>query len=87
MYGIIKDDKGKVAVSNIIFETIILDYYISVFATGKQEFAYIADDCSCFVKNGKLDMVWALNRFAMFMRSEYNGPLVKTKAKELCVNK
>ncbi|MEF9879396.1 MAG: AAA-like domain-containing protein [Clostridia bacterium] len=71
MYGIIKDDDGRAAVSNIIFETIIFDYYISVFAAENQGLARITDERSRFIANGKLNMPLVLERFAAFMRCEY----------------
>ncbi len=30
MYGFVRDDHGKVAVSNRIFETLLYNYYLSV---------------------------------------------------------
>ncbi len=71
MYGILKDDDGRAVVSNVIFETIIIDYYISIISIENRELAQVAEERSRFIKDGKLDISLILNRFAAFMKSEY----------------
>jgi len=71
MYGIIRDDDGRAVVSNIIFETIILDYYVSIFSTKQRGLAHVADERNQYIKNGRLDMPLLLKNFAALLKSEY----------------
>lgn len=70
MYGIFREQDGKTAVSNIIFETLILNYFISVRSTGALTSSHYVDK-NTYVTDGKLDMEKVLVRFSEFMKSEY----------------
>lgn len=71
MYGILsKDANNLTVVSNVIFETRIYNYFISVAQTNRI-LDTIAGDKSMFIENGRLNMAKVLNRFAAFMKSEY----------------
>jgi len=70
IYGIFREEDGRVRVSNVIFETIILNYFISTAETGMVVDPYV-DERSQFIRNGKLDMTTVLNRFSAFMKAEY----------------
>lgn len=71
MYGIFsRDDSGFVKVSNIIFETRIYNYYISIEATSGS-FDDIASEKSLYIRDNHLDMKAVLNRFAQLMYAEY----------------
>lgn len=70
MYGILKEQDGKTVVSNMIFETLIMNYFISIRATrALTSSKYTSKDL--YVQNGKLDMEHVLQRFADFMKAEY----------------
>jgi hypothetical protein len=72
MFGILKQTSaGKVSVSNIIFETRISNYLISMSQTREITEKY-ADD-SLFIKDGRLDAGSVIDRFAAFMKSEYRN--------------
>ena len=70
MYGILKEQDGKVAVANVIFETVILNYFTSVRSTYLLTSSQYADK-SQYIKDGHLDMTAVLQRFAAFMKAEY----------------
>ena len=71
MLGILDEKKEKVSVSNIIFETKILNYYISVSEQRGLISKYVEDSRQKYVSNGLLDMDVMLHKFADFMKSEY----------------
>lgn len=70
MYGIFSDETGQIKVSNIIFETVILNYLVSIAETNDLIDHYV-DERGRFLGSGKLNMPLVLERFAAFMRSEY----------------
>lgn len=70
MFGILTERDGKAAVSNMIFETLILNYFTSVRATE----ALLHSDYlekGQYICNGRLDMEHVICRFADFMKAEY----------------
>ncbi|MEG0494626.1 MAG: AAA family ATPase, partial [Clostridia bacterium] len=71
MFGILRNDNGKTCVSNTIFETRILNYYVSTSQARSRISLYIADHRSRFLTENKLNMPLVLERFAAFMRCEY----------------
>ena len=71
MYGIFaKGNDGFVKVSNIIFETRIYNYYVSVEATSSN-FDNVASEKSLFIHDGCLDVATVLKRFSSLMYAEY----------------
>ncbi|MEG0269412.1 MAG: AAA-like domain-containing protein [Raoultibacter sp.] len=71
MYGILtKDVDNQTMVSNVIFETRIYNYFISVAQTNRILDSIVGYKSS-FIMNGRMDMAKVLNRFAAFMKSEY----------------
>ncbi|MCL1917602.1 MAG: ATP-binding protein [Peptococcaceae bacterium] len=71
MYGIFKEMEGRVRISNIVFETIIYDYFISIAKTRALTNRYADDDGSLFIHEGALDVTAVIQQFAVFMKSEY----------------
>lgn len=71
MFGILKDNEGKACVSNVMFETVILNYYISTSKARSRINQYVSESSSGFLEYGKLDMTLVLQRFAAFLKSEY----------------
>lgn len=70
MFGILKEKDGKTMVSNIIFETLMLNYFTSVQATDTLINSDYLDK-SQYIRDGKLDMEKVIRRFSDFMKSEY----------------
>ncbi len=70
MFGILTEKDGKTVVSNVIFETLILNYFASVRATEALLHSEYLEK-SQYIQNGKLDMEKVLCRFADFMKAEY----------------
>lgn len=70
MYGILKEQDGRTAVSNILFETLIINYFVSVRSTYALSASGYVEQRQ-YVYNGMLDMEMVLKRFSAFMRSEY----------------
>lgn len=70
MYGILKEQDGRTAVSNILFETLIINYFVSVRSTYALSASGYVEQGQ-YVYNGMLDMEMVLKRFSAFMRSEY----------------
>lgn len=70
MYGILKEQDGKTAVSNVLFETLIINYFVSVRSTyALTSSKYV--ESGQYVQNGMLDMELVLHRFSTFMKAEY----------------
>jgi hypothetical protein len=70
MYGIFVQREGKVAVANVIFETILYDLFLSL----EEEDGRLKRPCeqkSKFVQDGVLDFDKVVSRFAAFLKSEY----------------
>jgi len=70
MYGIIKNEKEKIKIHNIIFEKIIYNYMISNRETSQKIETKYADR-NKFVNNGILDMELILEKFQELMIQEY----------------
>ena len=85
MFGILKEQDGRTVVSNVIFETLILNYFTSVRGTASLENSdYI--EKSQYIRNGRLDMKKVIGRFAAFMKSEYreeNGKFIENHGRLL----
>ena len=70
MYGILKEEDGRTAVSNVLFETLIINYFASVRSTyALTSSGYV--EKSQYVRDGVLDMERVLRRFSAFMKAEY----------------
>lgn len=85
MFGILKEQDGRVAVSNIIFETLILNYFTSVRTTELLENTEYTEK-SQYIRDGRLDMKKVISRFAAFMKSEYreeNGRFTENQGRLL----
>jgi hypothetical protein len=70
MYGIIKSERGKIRIANIIFETRITNMLLSMSETQELGSRY-ASEPRYFFRDGKLDMDGVCERFAYFMAQEY----------------
>ncbi len=85
MFGVFIERDGKVAVSNVIFETLILNYFTSVRSTEKMiNSDYI--EKTQYIKNGRLDMEKVICRFSAFMKEEYrdeNGKFIESHGRLL----
>jgi hypothetical protein len=85
MFGILKEDGRKAVVSNIIFETVLYDYFTSKEET-KLLFSCYTENKSLFIHDGKLDLGTVINRFAAFMKAEYrdeDGAFIERQARLL----
>lgn len=70
MFGILAEKDGKAVISNVIFETLILNYFTSIRATKALiNSEYI--EKSQYIHEGRLDMEKVIRKFAAFMKSEY----------------
>lgn len=69
IFGIFKEQDGKVAISNRIFEICLYDYAISV--REREEKKILNTEASQFIKDGKLDMPQVMMKFQEVMQSEY----------------
>ena len=69
MFGIFCERNHTVAVSNVIFETYLYDYTVSVKAL--EERRLMEEEQSRFIENGRLDMPRVLRKFQEVMRAEY----------------
>lgn len=70
MYGILKEQDGRTAVSNILFETLIINYFVSVrSAYALTSSGYVEQ--GQYIHNGILDMELIMCRFSAFLKAEY----------------
>lgn len=70
MYGILKEQDGKTVVSNVLFETLIINYFVSMRSTYELTSSGYVEEGQ-YVRNGMLDMGLVLKRFSAFMKAEY----------------
>lgn len=69
IFGILSEKNGKVAISNIIFETALYDYFSSIREVQGIRNHY---EKSQFIKDdGHLDMIRVLDRFQALLKTEY----------------
>ena len=68
MFGIFKEKNHEVAISNVIFETYLYDYLVSI---KSREHAFMSPERNRFVHEGRLDVPLILTKFQELMRSEY----------------
>lgn len=70
MFGIYTNRQGKVAVSNVIFETLILNYFTTIkFTSAIVRSDYVIKEQ--YVQAGRLNMEYVLKQFSAFLRAEY----------------
>lgn len=69
-FGVFKDNNGRLAVSNLIFEECLYNYII---AKQVVQGAIIKNNQENFVENGHLNMKKILNRFQELMKEEYRN--------------
>jgi hypothetical protein len=70
IYGVLTDAGGRIGVANIIFETVIYDYFSSLKEV--DELARLPQgDKTSFVSDGRLDLDAVLHGFSQFMATEY----------------
>jgi hypothetical protein len=85
LYGIFAQRNGKVAVANIIFETILYDLFLSLVEEDGR-LKRPGEDHTQFVRNGVLDFDKVVGRFAAFLKSEYrdeDGTFIEEHARLL----
>ena len=68
MFGILKEKNHEVAISNVIFETYLYDYLVSI---RSREHEIISPERNQFVHEKRLDVPLILTKFQELMRSEY----------------
>ena len=85
MFGYIKNNNGKLVVSNRIFDTWLYNYFIA-----KDQMNAIFDrgsiDKKQFIQNGQIDMKHLLSRFSVHFNDIYgreNGKFVEEKGRKL----
>ena len=70
MYGILSNRNGKAEISNLVFETVIYNYFAGIeeIRLAKERFM---ENSSLFIKDGRLDMDRLVERFADALNAEY----------------
>lgn len=72
MFGFLKEENGHVAVSNRIFEMVLLNMFIAEEAITSESFQYGQRDTSRFIQNGRLNMEFVLEKFVEFFTDIYS---------------
>jgi hypothetical protein len=73
LYGIFKNDSGKLKINNKIYELLIYDYMISKIQTQSSvEFSNYNDKINFIKTDGSLDIKKVLIKFQEFMKHEYS---------------
>ena len=70
MFGILTEKDGQTVVSNVIFETLILNYFTSVRATNALINSEYIEKAQ-YIQDGRLHMEKIIRKFASFMKAEY----------------
>lgn len=78
MFNFIKNDNGKVAVSNRIFETCFYNLFVSEIQTANEQqskdiYSNGSIDKPLFIRDGHLDMKKVLERFAVHFNEIYDS--------------
>ena len=68
MFGILKEKEGSIALSNIIFEVYLYNYFSSM---EEVQNVNLSVNTSQFIKEGRLDMPHVLTKFQEIMKAEY----------------
>lgn len=68
MLGILSEKEHKAAISNVMFETYLYDYIVSI---KSREIKKYEPEQNQFIRNGRLDMRRVLEKFQELMYSEY----------------
>jgi hypothetical protein len=71
MYGIFARDDSHVRISNRIFSTRLMNYFISISKTGELAKDRSERDASLYIRDGVLDFDKVIERFGVFMFDEY----------------
>lgn len=71
-FGIFINRNGSVAISNVIFETLILNYFTSLQDTGSLSTSQYAGR-EQYIDKGQLQMEYVMERFAEFLKQEYRN--------------
>ena len=74
MLGILSEREHETAISNVIFETYLYDYLVSI---NSREHKIASPERNQFVKDGRLDVPLVLTKFQELMRLEYREEDVK----------
>lgn len=72
MFGFLKNDQGKVCISNRIFEIYLYDYFIIAEEINKTVYEYSKDNKSQFIVDQSLDMKKIITRFSEYFNDIYN---------------
>jgi hypothetical protein len=88
MYGIFAHEEGQVRISNLVFSTRLMNYFVSTSETNTlvQDQSY--RDASIYIKGGVLDFDKVLERFSVFMADEYrdkDSKFVEHEARRLLI--
>jgi hypothetical protein len=86
MFGILKENAGKAVVSNIVFETVLYNYFTSKEETKLLFSSSYTENKSLFIHDGKLDVASVIERFAAFMKAEHrdeDGAFIERQARLL----
>lgn len=73
MFGFLKEDAGRVAIANRIFEMVLLNLFIVEEALTSTAFQCGERDKNQFIKGGKLNMKLVLEKFAEHFQDIYGG--------------
>jgi hypothetical protein len=88
MYGIFSHEDGQVIVSNLIFSTRLMNYFVSISETNAIVKDRSTRDASLYIKDGKLDFDKVLERFSVFMYDEYrdrDSKFIEHEARRLLI--
>ncbi len=71
MFGFLKEVNGSVAISNRIFEMVLLNMFIAREASSSDAFQYGQREQSLFIRDGKLNMEMVLQKFVTYFTDIY----------------
>lgn len=73
MFGYIRNDHGKVAVANRIFETRLYNLFLAEEQLQSSIYSEGSKDQNCFIRDGRLDMKKVLERFVIHFSDLYGS--------------
>jgi hypothetical protein len=88
IYGIFAEKDRLAQISNLIFATLIMNYFVSISATSELAKDHSARDVSVYFSHGVLNFDKVLERFNVFMSDEYrdrDSKFIEHEARRLLV--
>ena len=73
MFGLVRNNNGTMQISNRIFETLLYNFFLSQEELNSPTYQAATEDKQQFIRNGRLDMEYVLQRYVEVYTDLYGG--------------